>query len=108
MAELLRVDYEDLEQIRTSLQGVAQNVANCNQQIGRCLQALQGGSWVGDGASRFYDEMGGQVNPALHRLHQALENSANVIQELGQAFQAAEHQARGCFAGDGAGSSTYA
>ena len=47
-------------------------------RLNRVIQVLEGGDWVGEGATAFFNEMRSEVMPALVRLMKALESGASV------------------------------
>ena len=82
-------------------QAARQTVAALQRQ----MEVLQGGDWVGQGASAFYLEMSGQVLPALRRLASALEATATTTQQISQIMSQAEAEAARVLRGDGQGAS---
>lgn len=61
------------------------------------LEALRQGGWIGVTASAFYDEMAGEVLPALARLAQALQTAQAVTLQIKATFQQAEEEAAALF-----------
>ncbi len=57
------------------------------------MDTLQGGDWVGPGATAFYAEMNGDVLPSLNRLASALGEASRVTQRISAGFRQAEAEA---------------
>lgn len=93
---IVRSDHEQLKQISQSFAQQADAINNMNQQIKSCLETLQGGDWIGKGASAFFQEMNSSVNPSLARLQKALTQAARVTNQVSQLMKQAEGEAAGC------------
>ncbi len=57
------------------------------------IDGLQGGDWIGQGASAFYAEMGGQVLPSLQRLVKALTLAEKATRAISAEIKRAEQEA---------------
>jgi WXG100 family type VII secretion target len=66
-APKIRADYEQLKAVSGRLGRQAGSTRQTLQTVQQQLDTLQGGDWVGQGATAFYQEMGGQVLPTLKR-----------------------------------------
>jgi WXG100 family type VII secretion target len=99
----VRADYEALKQVAASFGGQAQAARQTLQSLNSQLEVLQGGDWVGQGATAFYQEMGSQVMPTMKRLAGALENAQRSTLQISQIMQAAEDEAARVLRGDGGG-----
>jgi WXG100 family type VII secretion target len=88
----------------------ATNVRQTVQALQQRLETLQGGDWLGQGATAFYQEMGGQVLPTLKRLAAALESGQQITLQMSQLMAQAEADAARVLRGDGrapAGASAF-
>jgi WXG100 family type VII secretion target len=86
----IRWDYDGLHEIARLFDGEADKLRRSLDELKRCLAALEGGDWVGEGAQAFYSEMHTTVLPAFGRLVTALGEGAKTtlrIRELGQASE---------------------
>jgi WXG100 family type VII secretion target len=99
----VRADYDALSQITQSFQAQAEATRRTLQSLKRQIQVLEGGDWIGQGATAFYQEMNGAVLPAMQRLGNALETAAQTTQQISQIIKQAEDDAARVLRGDGAG-----
>lgn len=93
----VRGHYDELRTIASTLRSNADSINGTNQKLKSAMSTLQGGDWIGKGATAFYNEMNGQVMPAMQRLRNALSEAARVTQEMSQIIKQAESDASGCF-----------
>jgi len=100
----IRADYDALKDVAARFRGQAQAAQQTLQKLSSQMDVLQGGDWVGQGATAFYQEMGGQVMPTMKRLAGALETAAQSTLQISQAMQQAEAEAARVLRGPGGGS----
>ena len=98
----VRADYEALKNVAQGFSQAAEATAQSLQLLKRQMDTLNGGDWIGQGASAFYAEMNDQVLPTFQRLHSALQTSADVTLKIGQAMKNAEDEAAKVLRGDSA------
>lgn len=94
-SSVVRADYDALKSMS---QAFGQNAGEARQSLQRLksqLDVLQGGDWVGQGATAFYSEMNGSVLPTLNRLTRALEEAQRITLQISQVMKAAEDEAAG-------------
>jgi len=89
----VRVDHDQLAQISRGFQTESDSARGLIQSVRQSMDTLQGGDWVGPGATAFYAEMNGDVLPSLTRLASALSEAGRVTQRISAAFRQAEDQA---------------
>jgi len=94
-APQVRSDYDQLKQVQQKFSAQSEAVAKSTQQIRSVMDKLQGGDWIGEGATKFYQEMNDQVLPTLNRLHKAMDDAARVTASIAQIMKAAEDEASG-------------
>ena len=99
----VRADYDQLQLVANRFNGQAQAMQRTLQQLQRELDVLQGGDWVGTGATTFYQEMGGQVMPTLKRLTTALQSAQQTTLQINQIMAQAEAEAARWLRGEGTG-----
>jgi WXG100 family type VII secretion target len=104
-APRVRSDYDVLKQVAQSFQQQAQATAQTLQRVRSQKETLQGGDWIGQGATAFYNEMDSQVLPTLQRLQRALEESARITGQISQVMKQAEDDAANVLKGNGSGGS---
>src|SRR5258708_7895633 len=92
-AATIRANYDQLKQVASTF---AKNSDECKrtlQKIKGNKDTLQGGDWIGQGATAFYKEMDDSVLPTLQRLVNALDTAQNSISQISSIMQGAEQQA---------------
>lgn len=89
----VRVDHDQLAQISRGFQTESDSAKGLIQSVRQSMDTLQGGDWVGPGATAFYAEMTGDVLPSLNRLASALGEASRVTQRISAAFRQAEDEA---------------
>lgn len=89
----VRVDHDQLAQISRGFQTESDSAKGLIQSVRQSMDTLQGGDWVGPGATAFYAEMTGDVLPSLNRLASALGEASRVTQRISAAFRQAETEA---------------
>ncbi|MBP8242162.1 MAG: WXG100 family type VII secretion target [Thermoflexales bacterium] len=89
----VRVDHDQLAQISRGFQTESDSAKGLIQSVRQSMDTLQGGDWVGPGATAFYAEMTGDVLPSLNRLSSALGEASRVTQRISAAFRQAETEA---------------
>lgn len=97
--EIIQADYEELDRIANIFSQHASNTAELHQKVLRSVDELKGGGWIGLGATAFYDEMEGQIFPAIFRLSDAFVESEKITRKTAEILQAAEEEASHPFDG---------
>jgi WXG100 family type VII secretion target len=85
-----RCDYQAADMIVKSFKSESETVQKMTQDLGRLVQGLQGGQWVGKAATAFYNEMDGIVFPSLKRLHAALAEASKGMSEIAKEVKQTE------------------
>src|SRR5450759_1561231 len=73
----VRADYEELKQVVSTFKRAGDATGRSLHAVRREKDVLQGGAWIGQGATAFYKEMDDSVLPTLKRLTSALDSAAN-------------------------------
>jgi WXG100 family type VII secretion target len=94
-ASTVRSDYDQLNSVAQSFSAQADAINNMNSNLQSCVDTLNQGDWIGQGAQAFYREMGDQIMPTLKRLKNAMDESARITKQISQAMQEAEQGASG-------------
>ncbi|NNJ09793.1 WXG100 family type VII secretion target [Chloroflexales bacterium ZM16-3] len=97
MAEEIRADYDQLEQIASRFANQSHAARHTLQQVQRSMGPLEDGGWLGRGADSFFAEMNSEVLPAAHRLHEVLEEASRTVREIVQKMKHAEEEASSRF-----------
>jgi len=66
-------------------------------RLNRVIQVLEGGDWIGEGATAFLREMRSEVMPALVRLMKALESGASAAEQINRIIEEIEQSCAGFF-----------
>jgi hypothetical protein len=66
------------------------------------MRPLEAGGWQGRGSTAFFNEMNGEILPAMQRLAAALDRARSVTHEIAHVVQQAEEEAARPFRSDGA------
>lgn len=99
MAEEIRADYPQLQQVAATFSKQATAINQMRQQVKKSMGNLQG-NWVGKGSEAFFSEMSDKVLPAADRLFQALQEAAKITRQMAQTVQQAEEDAAAPFKQD--------
>ena len=92
---IVRSNHDELKTIGSKFSSEEASVGQMNQNLKSNIDTLQGGDWIGPGATAFYQEMNGEVLPSLKRLQSALGEAARVTNQISQAMKNAENEASG-------------
>jgi len=92
MADEIRADYTQLQQMATQFSRQATAINRMQQQMKHSLGGLQG-NWIGHGSEAFFSEMRDKVLPATQRLADALRAAQKVTLQISQVLRAAEEDA---------------
>jgi WXG100 family type VII secretion target len=96
MADEIRVDYPQLQQVAAQFARQATAVNQMQQQVKRSMGPLQS-AWVGQGSGAFFREMNDKVLPATNRLCQALQDASKTTRQIAQLMEQAERDAAAPF-----------
>lgn len=97
MAARIRMQYTDMGQAAQALSQEGQNVQTLSNQLKSQTEGLHNNGWKGRGADAFFKEMEGIILPAMSKLNNALEQSADTINKIHQIFLNAEQEAAQLF-----------
>lgn len=96
MADEIKADYDQLDQIANKFANQAQEIQQMMQQVRGGMDKLHS-DWIGRGSNAFFSEMRDKVLPATLRLQQALEEASRVTKEISQTMQQADEEASSPF-----------
>ncbi len=101
--DLVRCDYEKLDQIAGRFGTEANLIESMYTELQSRMAPLEDGGWVGKGSDAFFAEMSQVVLPAVQRLRAALAEADNVTQRIVIIMQTAEEEASSPFKQPGQG-----
>ena len=96
MADEIRANYEQLEQVAARFDRQSQAVSQMLQKMKGSMNNLKSG-WQGRGSDSFFAEMNGVVLPASTRLQNALQEASQVTKQIVQTIKQAEEEAAAPF-----------
>ena len=96
-APTVRSDYDQLNNVAQNFNSQAEALNGMIQNLKSCVDTLQGGDWIGQGAQAFYQEWGDQDLPTLQRLQNAMSEAGRITQQISQLMKEAEDNASKCF-----------
>ena len=99
MADEIRADYQQLQQVATKFSKQAASINQMRAQVKRSMSALQG-NWIGKGSESFFSEMQDKVLPGTERLYRALQEAGKITKQMSQIMQQAENDAAAPFKTD--------
>ncbi len=97
MFDEIRADYDQLDQVASQFANQSQAIQQMTQNIRGSMDPLEGGGWIGEAASSFYEEMASLVTPANERLEQALDEASRVTKQISQIVRQAEEESGSFF-----------
>lgn len=100
-APRVRADYDTLTRMAQSFTQHAASTRQSLQQMRQRMDVLQGGDWVGQGATAFFREMTSDVLPAFNRLLTSLEQAGQNTKKMSDIMKQAEEDAARFFRLDG-------
>lgn len=92
MAEEIRADYQQMEQVSKKFAQQSQSIQQMLSKVKSSMSKLQTG-WQGKGSSAFFAEMNGKVLPASQRLQQALDEASRAVKDISNTIKQAEDDA---------------
>lgn len=96
MAEEIRADYDQLEEVASRFANQAEVIQQMLQKVRGSMENLEG-EWIGRGSDAFFSEMQGEVLPATRRLQIALDAASVTTRNIAQVMQQAEDEASSLF-----------
>jgi len=92
MADEIRADYVQLQEIASRFNNQSQAIQEMLQRVRNSMSKLEDGGWIGRGSDSFFNEMNNEVLPATERLRQALEEAARATNQIMQIVHQAEEE----------------
>jgi WXG100 family type VII secretion target len=96
-APTIRSDYDQLKNVSQTFSSQAETLNGMNQNVRSCMDTLQGGDWIGQGAQAFFKEMNDSILPTLKRLQSAMSESSRITGQISQIMKQAEDSASKVF-----------
>lgn len=96
-AATIRSDQDELAQIGQTFSKASSAIAGVNRKIKSSQDTLEGGDWIGKGATAFFKEMNSDVFPAMKRLESAMSEAARITKQVAKLMKQAEDDASRLF-----------
>lgn len=96
-AATIRSDQDELARIGQTFSKASSAIAGVNRKIKSSQDTLEGGDWIGKGATAFFKEMNGDVFPAMKRLESAMSEAARITNQVAKIMKQAEDDASRLF-----------
>jgi len=97
MADEIRANYEQLENVAARLARQSQATQDMLQKVRGSMSKLENGGWIGRGSDAFFQEMNGVVLPATQRLQNVLQEASQVTKTIVETVKKAEEEASAPF-----------
>ncbi len=97
MADVTKLNYEELQTIVKSLQNEEQEIKALMETTKRKVEALHNNQWIGQGADKFFGEMEQLVIPRTGRMVYALDVAGNVLNQIMNTIKHADEETKGFF-----------
>ncbi|HEY3061495.1 MAG TPA: WXG100 family type VII secretion target [Chloroflexota bacterium] len=97
MADEIRAQYDELDQVSSQFSNLSQVVQDMQQKVRGSYDKLRDKGWIGLGANAFFEEMETLIFPATDRLQQALEEASQATKKISTSVRQAEQEASGLF-----------
>ena len=96
MADEVKVNPDELADVQREFQNQSMSIQEMLQRTRQSMEELEP-DWIGRGSDAFFEEMQGEVLPAVQRLQEALEQAGMVTGEILSIFQQADEEASSPF-----------
>jgi WXG100 family type VII secretion target len=93
----IRAQYDELTKISSVFSAQSSAIAGVNRKVKSAQDTLQAGDWQGKGATKFYREMDGTINPSMKRLEKALAEAARLTKQISKIMKDAEDESSSIF-----------
>ncbi len=97
MADVININYPDMQQVGKRFQQQQQQIANMERRLNSAVKSLHANGWVGLGSDAFFNEMEGKVLPAVKRLSEALDEACRAVSQISNTMSQAEQAAANIF-----------
>jgi WXG100 family type VII secretion target len=97
MAKIRKLQYDELSGIVQKFKGEQQEIEALLKQTKGKVESLHNNQWVGEGSDKFFNEMEGQLLPAVQRLGGALGHAGDVAQKIADTIRRFDEETKGFF-----------
>jgi WXG100 family type VII secretion target len=95
-SSLFQSDYEELDTIASTFNTLGGAVESEYTHLKQAIENMRD-KWIGEGSTKFFQEMEDEVLPGLQRLQQALEQGGGKIKSIAGQIREHEEQASSLF-----------
>ncbi|MGB8213740.1 MAG: WXG100 family type VII secretion target [Anaerolineales bacterium] len=97
MANVRKLNYDDLQNIVNRFRSEAQEIDGMLKQTQGKVESLHNNQWIGQGADKFFNDMEQTVLPATSRLVIALGTAGDVVQKIETTIRSADESTKSYF-----------
>jgi WXG100 family type VII secretion target len=97
MARIRKLQYDELSGIVQKFRGEQQEIEALLKQTKGKVESLHNNQWVGEGSDKYFNEMEGQLLPAVSRLVGALGHAADVAQKIADTIRRHDEETKSFF-----------
>jgi WXG100 family type VII secretion target len=90
----IRCDHDALGQVSQMFSKQSSEIAGVNKKLKSAMETLEGGDWIGRGATAFFQEMNDAINPSMQRLQEALDEASSTTKEISKTMEDADDEAQ--------------
>ena len=95
-AAKIRANHDEMKGVSATFSQESDAMNAMMENLRSNMDTLEGGDWVGKGATKCYQEMHGKVLPALKRLSLALGEGAKITTAISNVMRKAEKESHDC------------
>lgn len=89
----IRIHYDEMTQITQMFKQQEDAIKQVNRKLKSQQGVLEGGEWIGKGATKFFQEMNNEIMPSMTRLEKAMGQAAQVTRKIHNVMEQAESEA---------------
>ena len=93
----IKATYDQLNDVANRFNSQSEAIQSMLQRVQGCFSQLEGGGWMGEGATAFFDEMNSEIFPACQRLIGMLGEGGACTKAIADRFEQAEDEASNLF-----------
>jgi len=78
----IKLDFDAFKNIEGSFRTQETAAQQTIGKLNKVVEQLRGGDWIGEGATAFFNEMDGEVMPAMKRLQKVMAEGDRVSKQI--------------------------
>ena len=97
MADEIKADYQQLEQVASKFASESQAIQQMLQKVRSSAEKLENGGWIGRGSDAFHAEMNSLVVPKTTAFYEVLNKASQITKQISNTIKQAEQEASNVF-----------